>query len=566
MKNFVIALLIAIAASIPIPQTVRAETQQAEREWIDPAGISGSLVICGGGQLPDSVYKTFLKRAGGENARLVIVPTASANANKTADEEFASRWIDLGAASVKVLHTRERAEADDPKFLAPLQEATGVWFGGGQQSRLASAYQGTEFEAELQNLLKRGGVIGGTSAGAAIQSRVMIAGGKEKPNIQTGLDLLPGAIIDQHFSERNRQPRLRLAVTQHPDRVGLGIDEGTALLVGTRAGRFSASDRGRTIRVMGKGEVTVILAASSSKPMREYRLGEGGLLDLTQLRRAARERLEDFPPAETAEPGVPSGSLVIFGGGRLPGEIVEEIIELAGGPDAKIVALPTGYEPERMGRDSSSNHLRRAGAKNIKILPAFGLEAVSSPEFAEAINEADCVWFGGGRHWRFVDAYDGTPAVELFHGVLKRGGVICGGSAGASIQSEYLARADALTNRRIMAEGYQQGFGFLPGTAIDQHFAQRNRFGDLGRFVETYPQFLGIGVDEATAIVVRGQTAQVMGENKVHFFDGKKGEDGRVSFDSVAAGFGYDLKERKTFGPAIAEKPGEAKRQVTGKH
>jgi cyanophycinase len=148
--------------------------------------------------------------------------------------------------------------------------------------------------------------------------------------------------------------------------------------------------------------------------------------------------------------------------------------------------------------------------------------------------------------------------VELFRDVLKRGGVICGSSAGASIQGEYLCRADSLTNRLIMAEGYQRGFGFLPGTAIDQHFAQRNRFGELSHLVATYPQFLGIGIDEATAIIVQGETAEVMGRNQVHFFDANlKRSDGKVQHTSLANGASYQLAKRIVLNPAVAEEAGQ---------
>ena len=531
------------------------QSPQVSDAWIDPNGISGSLVICGGGTLPVSISKEFVLLAGGEKARLVIVPTASASAETADPEQFTKPWRDLGASSAVVLHTRDRALANDPAFLAPLKEATGVWFGGGLQSRLAEAYQGTAFEAELKNLLKRGGVIGGTSAGAAIQCRVMIASGQSEPIIRTGLDLLPGAIIDQHFTERSRQPRLRSAVKQHPECVGLGIDEGTALIVGTPYRRMSASERGRTMRVVGKGRVTVVLAASKSRPMKEYRVGEGRALDLVQLRRAARERSANFLSKPAGDPRVPKGALVIIGGGGMPRDVVERVIELAGGSEARIVSLATGHTPEQNSKEGPPSYFLRAGAKHITVVKARGPEEISSPEVLKHLKEADCLWFGGGRQWRFVDAYEGSPALDLFHEVLKRGGVICGSSAGASIQGEYLCRADALTNRVIMAEGYQRGFGFLPGTAIDQHFGQRNRFGDLSRLIATHPQYLGIGIDEATAIIVRGQTAEVMGRNQVHFFDADlRRTDGVIPHISLSAGASYDLTRRVVLNPAVAER------------
>ena len=126
-------------------------------------------------------------------------------------------------------------------------------------------------------------------------------------------------------------------------------------------------------------------------------------------------------------------------------------------------------------------------------------------------------------------------------------GVVIGvSSAGASIQGEVLARGNPLGNREIIFEGYERGLGFLPGAAIDQHFTQRNRFEDMRGLIATHPQLLGIGIDEATALVVRGQVGEVLGKNNVQFFDPPKpGEDPDKNYDIVAPGQRYDLKEHK---------------------
>ena len=153
------------------------------------------------------------------------------------------------------------------------------------------------------------------------------------------------------------------------------------------------------------------------------------------------------------------------------------------------------------------------------------------------LNKAGGVWFCGGRQWRLVDAYGGTEIEQLFHGVLGRGGVVGGSSAGASIQASYMARGNPLGNLDIMAEGYEKGFGFLPGTAVDQHFSQRGRLADMEALVARFPQLLGIGLDESTAIVVKGSVAEVMGLHKAHFYAGdKRTRLGAKSF--------YDLKRR----------------------
>jgi cyanophycinase len=351
-----------------------------------------------------------------------------------------------------------------------------------------------------------------------------------------GFGLLPGAIIDQHFLVRDRKARLFEALALHPNLVGLGVDEGTALIV-----------QGRTLRCLGDSTVTVCLAAAGGREAKEIVLEPGEVSDLTMYRRAARDRtLPPFPPEKTADPEVAEGALLIVGGGGMPATVTEKFIELAGGPESLIVVLPTGNPEPLRRRARDGDFLTRAGAKNVKVLKARRLQEVESHEFLDVLKEARGIWFGGGRQWRFVDAYEGTKAVKAFQDVLRRGGVIGGSSAGATIQGDYLVRGSPLGNEDMMAAGYERGFAFLPGTAVDQHFAQRNRFADLSKVVAAHPQLLGIGLDESTAIVVRGHIAEVVGNNKAHFFDRRKPVvEGERDFVSVEAGEKYDLKERK---------------------
>src|SRR5207248_7151399 len=167
------------------------------------------------------------------------------------------------------------------------------------------------------------------------------------------------------------------------------------------------------------------------------------------------------------------------------------------------------------------------------------------------LSKASGLWFGAGPHWRFVDAYEGSKAHELFRDVLRRGGVIGGSSAGATIQGDYLCRGTPLGNLEIMYEGYERGLGFLPGVAIDQHFTQRQRLPDMTALMKTYPQLLGIGIDETTALIVQGHVAEVVGRNQVHFYDRRKPvEDGKPDYEVVKAGGRYDLKARQILPPA----------------
>jgi len=243
--------------------------------------IPGALVIVGGGTVTDEIRQTFFELAGGDEAHLVVIPTASRRDDIEADDEqFLAQWSELGAKSLTLLHTRDRVEASSSEFAEPIREATGVWFGGGLQSRIAAAYLDTPVEEEVLQLLARGGVVGGTSAGAAIQSRTMIAGGNPRPRMATGFDLLTGAIVDQHFSERKRYPRLRRAVNDHPHLFGVGIDESTALVV-----------EGSTMTTVGEGSVWLMLARFGDQPTTlEVSAGESANLGAWQ--QMARERAE----------------------------------------------------------------------------------------------------------------------------------------------------------------------------------------------------------------------------------------------------------------------------------
>ncbi|MBK9383577.1 MAG: cyanophycinase [Planctomycetes bacterium] len=174
--------------------------------------LRGALFACGGGKLPDQVRDAFAARAGGANARVLIVPTASSEAEKPeTHESFLEPWRRYGFASLEILHASSRDEANDERFLARFTGVTAIWLSGGVQSRLITTYGGTLVAQEFRLLLARGGVIGGTSAGCAAMTKPMIAGGKNEPEIEEGFGWLPGAIFDQHFVARGRDSRLARA-------------------------------------------------------------------------------------------------------------------------------------------------------------------------------------------------------------------------------------------------------------------------------------------------------------------------------------------------------------------
>jgi len=476
----------------------------ASNEYSESVGWPGTLILVGGGEVPDEVPQR-IRAVAGDDGIVVILADAAARPLNAA--ESATKWLnEQGIQSVKTIGEVTVPEKRT-EFLESLDDAKAVWICGGQQTRLVAAWEGTDLEKRLQRLLQRGGVIGGTSAGAAVMSQVMIASGKDDPEVRRGWDLLPDAIVDQHFTQRMRIGRLQKAVSQHSGRLGLGIDEDTAVVV-----------TGRQMEIIGPGSATVVLPGCSYREEEISVLKSGERADLTQLRRATRHRSTACDPGQSSVgvPVVESGALVIVGGGAMPKDIVDRFVELAGGSAARIVVLPTAVPREATELDVPG-FLKRAEVESVVVLPQRGPSEVESADFRQALEQATGIWFGGGRQWHFVDAYENTRAVELFQAVLKRGGVIGGSSAGATIQGEFMVRGHPLGNTVMMAEGYERGFAFLPATAIDQHFTQRQRQPDLLRVAFRHRGLLGLGIDEGTAVVVRGSSAEVIGLHAAHF-------------------------------------------------
>jgi cyanophycinase len=261
--------------------------------------LTGALVIVGGGGFPDDIRDRFLKLAGGKQGKLVVIPTASEKADLTGISPSLGYWQKQGLASVSQLHTLDRKKANDRAFVKPLTEATAAWLDGGDQTRLYDAYHDTAVEEELRHILKRGGVIGGTSAGASIMSAIMITGGNPQATIGRGFGLLPNVVIDQHFQNRNRLNRLLGVLKKHPSCLGLGIDEDTAVVVS-----------GQTFTVLGKANVSLCLPPIDGNEGKVTLLkprDEGNLLKLSERLMARVKTSPEGKPvvAKTSQANTP---------------------------------------------------------------------------------------------------------------------------------------------------------------------------------------------------------------------------------------------------------------------
>lgn len=255
--------------------------------------------------------------------------------------------------------------------------------------------------------------------------------------------------------------------------------------------------------------------------------------------------------------GPERGSLVIVGGGLRDLSILERFVDLAGGKDAPIVVIPTAGGGDHYDEFYQGLNLFRAvGATNLTVLHTTDPTIANTDEFIRPLLDAHGVWFGGGRQWRLVDAYMNTRVHEELNALLARGGVIGGSSAGATIQGSYLARGDTQTNTVMMGD-HEEGLGFLKNVAIDQHLLRRNRHFDLIEIIEARPELLGIGIDEDTAIIVRGDNFEVMGSGYVAIYDANKMIDSGGQYYFLAPGDRFNLVTREGFRPTRDMEPVE---------
>jgi cyanophycinase len=246
--------------------------------------------------------------------------------------------------------------------------------------------------------------------------------------------------------------------------------------------------------------------------------------------------------------GLPKGSLVVVGGGKIGPAIVERFVGLAGGPDSSFVLIPTAAEDEELDlRKLEATFAKWFGVQHVSVLHTRDRKEADSEAFVAPLRKARGVWFGGGRQWRLVDSYLNTLTQRELEAVLERGGVIGGTSAGATIQGSYLVRGAREGNQIMMAQGYEEGFGYLQKVAVDQHLIRRRRENDLVGVIAAHAELLGIGIDESTAIIVAGDRFEVIGDSQVAIYDGQDHDGKRYYFLSPGARF--DLKKRTAITP-----------------
>ncbi len=249
----------------------------------------GWLVIDGGKEpLLPAITSRFLALAGGPEAKIVLVPTAMHSSDKEEQLEIYKKWI--GAKNITVLDTRDRAVANSETFVEPLRKATGVWFTGGTPEHIADAYVGTLTQRELNALLARGGVVGGSSAGAFVLGTAAVVPFKSAPSgpfaeVLKAFGFLHNIFIIPHVIQMNWENRMTEYMATHPGLLGIGVDAGAALVV-----------QGNQCEVIGDSKV--LLPNGSGAVGKGYEvLSAGARFNLAQAMKAAKVRLTAEPPA-----------------------------------------------------------------------------------------------------------------------------------------------------------------------------------------------------------------------------------------------------------------------------
>jgi cyanophycinase len=242
LRRFAALALLVVAAPSPAAATV------------PPPSARGSLLLIGGGERPAVALARFVELAGGPDAPILVLPTASElpDIGAVYGRELAEKG---GARAVEELPIRSRADASRPELVAKIAAAAGIFFTGGDQSRITTALTGTPAGAAIAAAFRRGAAIGGSSAGTACMSPWMLTGAGDFESVRAGavelvpgLGLADGTILDQHFLARGRFNRLLAAVLEHPELVGVGVDEATAVWIRPDA----------TFEVLGERQVLVI--------------------------------------------------------------------------------------------------------------------------------------------------------------------------------------------------------------------------------------------------------------------------------------------------------------------
>lgn len=493
--------------------------------------IRGSLLLAGEGELSKAASTAFVDLAGGGSARIAVL--SDAKGAKAAKDGI--DWIATGARDQSWVQVRRGSDLTKEATLTALLTADGIWLDSLSDKVLGEPL----LRSVLVNALERGAAVGASGALAHALTGV--------PGIDSDrLCLAPRIELVFGVSDVGNTGPHHKAAKEMPARIALALADGAAVaLFAERYVDCLGPDK-VGFAIYRKGGVLVDEQVYRGDNDRELGDPLDDRLDLVSwIRQARGAERPIYPPQEPDAPTIEKGTLIVQGGGGVSEETWERYIELAGGKQARFICIPSADEMDDdvAPRSYSSRELIERGCTNVQMAHSANRKGANhDTRILTSIDAADAVWIDGGRTFRFMDRFGETRTAEAIARVLERGGVVGGSSAGCQVVGDFLVRGNPKTNSEMTFRGYTQGMGLLKGVVIDAHFIERNRGRELAGLVNDYPQFLGLGVDANTALVVQGSTGEVLGEGGgVVAYDARKGEKPTEGGLLLETGTRFDL-------------------------
>lgn len=363
-----------------------AASVSAQSPRVGPA--RGSVMVVGGGAIGKDIYSRFIELAGGPDALIIDVPTAGGNPTYGAETGASRALKAAGARNVIVLHTIDRKVADSDSFVAPIKRAGGVWFEGGRQWHLVDRYAGTKSEIAFREVLERGGIVGGTSAGASILGSFLVRGAREgnaiivAPQYLVGFGYLRETGIDQHVVARSRLRDLADSLLpRYPTLLGISEDEGTAWLV-----------RGDSAEIIGRNKAFVYGGNGNDARRPFLTLRPGDRYDLANRRVISRP----IDKSKISESFVDDVMTRAIGGARATILVAE---------DGNVLVNKSYNVPDDSAGEGAS---RYATYMPTTTLPQFALGNLSLPLYGVIVQN----YVGEGK-FRLSDSIPGANGLTI---------------------------------------------------------------------------------------------------------------------------------------------------------
>jgi cyanophycinase len=462
----------------------------------------GALILCGAGEFPDHVFKTFVHLAEMKTQSDRFVMVFCDNPKQRAFRVLKSlvgdkvELVDCSAADALL------KLSDGTK--GRLKKCSGVWLD------LTSPPSAEKYAALMvQELRQEGKVVAAAGSWASHMLSVPTTAESE----WKGLQLAPHCRM--HLVKDNSGKPSEVSSLEKGMVHWMVPGQTALILLNGRTATSHGSSSVRMVTVPLHGEaVSDVLNLTEIENEDRF----AGASYSTEIRRL-RFQPELQKPFKSEFTGPEKGTLILNGGAGVSEPTFRLFIEAAGGMDARIVCIPTAGDDDDEG-SYSARKLAELGCKNLSILHTRDpLVADSDERISKMLDEANGVWIDGGRTYRVMEAYEGTQVQKKIHALLQRGGVVGGSSAGCQLASEFLVRGNPDTADEMEYPLFNRGLGLVTGVILDAHFRQRHREYEFGYLVLNHPELLGIGVDEGTSLVVKGDVGTVVGGNEVTFFD-----------------------------------------------